>query len=56
MEGITPFLWYDNEAEEAANHYVSIFESLRSDDSKITDVTHYGESGATAAGRPEGRS
>ncbi len=37
---ITPFLWYDTQAEEAANHYVSIFKN-----SKVTAVTRYGESG-----------
>jgi predicted 3-demethylubiquinone-9 3-methyltransferase (glyoxalase superfamily) len=54
MKGITPFLWFDEQAEEAAKHYVSIFSSLGSDDSKITDVTRYGEAGAQASGRPEG--
>jgi len=38
MSKITPFLWYDREAEEAANYYVSIFPN-----SKILQVTHYGE-------------
>jgi len=37
---ITPFLWFDTQAEEAANFYVSIFKN-----SKITAVTRYGESG-----------
>lgn len=37
---ITPFLWFDTQAEEAANFYVSIFEN-----SKVNTVTHYGESG-----------
>ena len=54
MKGITPFLWFDEQAEEAAKHYVSIFSSLGSDDSQITDITRYGEAGAQAAGRPEG--
>jgi predicted 3-demethylubiquinone-9 3-methyltransferase (glyoxalase superfamily) len=38
MQGITPFLWFDTQAEEAAEHYVSIFP-----DSKIESVTHYGD-------------
>jgi predicted 3-demethylubiquinone-9 3-methyltransferase (glyoxalase superfamily) len=38
MSKITPFLWYDKEAEEAAAHYVAIFPN-----SKILQVTHYGE-------------
>jgi predicted 3-demethylubiquinone-9 3-methyltransferase (glyoxalase superfamily) len=37
MPKITPFLWYDKEAEEAANLYVSIFPN-----SKITEIAHYG--------------
>jgi predicted 3-demethylubiquinone-9 3-methyltransferase (glyoxalase superfamily) len=40
MNGITPFLWYDTEAEEAATLYTSIFPN-----SRITDVTHYGSAG-----------
>jgi predicted 3-demethylubiquinone-9 3-methyltransferase (glyoxalase superfamily) len=35
---ITPNLWFDSEAEQAAEFYVSVFPN-----SKITDVTHYGE-------------
>jgi predicted 3-demethylubiquinone-9 3-methyltransferase (glyoxalase superfamily) len=35
---ITPFLWFDHQAEEAANFYVSLFEN-----SRITAITHYGE-------------
>jgi len=35
---ITPFLWFDKEAEEAAHYYVSIFK-----DSKILGISHYGE-------------
>ena len=37
---ITPFLWYDNQAEEAANFYVSIFKN-----SKVLEVTRYGDTG-----------
>ena len=37
MPKITPFLWFDNQAEEAANFYVSIFKN-----SKITKTTRYG--------------
>jgi predicted 3-demethylubiquinone-9 3-methyltransferase (glyoxalase superfamily) len=40
MQKITPFLWFDNQAEEAANFYVSIFTN-----SRIVTVTHYSESG-----------
>jgi len=40
MQKITPFLWFDNQAEEAARFYVSIFKN-----SKIVGVTRYGEAG-----------
>jgi predicted 3-demethylubiquinone-9 3-methyltransferase (glyoxalase superfamily) len=40
MQKITPFLWFDNQAEEAANFYVSIFK-----DSKILSIARYGEAG-----------
>jgi predicted 3-demethylubiquinone-9 3-methyltransferase (glyoxalase superfamily) len=49
MEKITPFLWFDDKAEEAANFYVSIFKN-----SKMGGLTRYGEEGAKAAGRPKG--
>lgn len=38
MQKITPFLWFDDEAEEAANFYVSIFRN-----SKIGTISRYGE-------------
>lgn len=40
MQKITPFLWFDNQAEEAMNFYVSIFPN-----SKVLQVTHYGDTG-----------
>ena len=49
IQKITPFMWLDDNAEEAARFYTSIFKK-----SKIIDVTHYGESGAEASGRPKG--
>jgi predicted 3-demethylubiquinone-9 3-methyltransferase (glyoxalase superfamily) len=54
MRGITPFLWFDDQAEEAANRYVSIFSDLGSGDSKVRRVTRYGPAGSKAGGRPEG--
>jgi predicted 3-demethylubiquinone-9 3-methyltransferase (glyoxalase superfamily) len=42
---ITPFLWFEGEAEEAAKFYVSIFKN-----SKIDNVTHYGEAGPLPEG------
>ena len=40
MPKITPFLWFDKEAEEAANLYTSVFKN-----SKITSTTRYGDAG-----------
>ncbi len=40
MSRISPFLWFDTQAEEAADLYVSIFPN-----SRITGVTRYGEGG-----------
>ena len=40
MQKITPFLWYDNQAEEAAKFYTSIFKN-----SKMGTVRRYGEAG-----------
>ena len=36
MQRTTPFLWFDNQAEEAANFYVSVFKN-----SKVNGMTHY---------------
>jgi predicted 3-demethylubiquinone-9 3-methyltransferase (glyoxalase superfamily) len=49
MQRITPFLWYDDKAEEAANLYVSIFKN-----SKIGNSTRYNEASAKVSGRPVG--
>ena len=40
MQKITPFLWFDSKAEEAANFYVSVFKN-----SKIVSIMRYGEAG-----------
>jgi len=45
MQKITPFLWFDTQAEEAANFYVSVFRN-----SRILGITRYGESGPGPAG------
>jgi len=45
MPKISPFLWFDNQAEEAANFYVSIFKN-----SAILSVSRYGEGGPQPAG------
>ena len=49
MQKITPFLWFEHDAEEAAKFYTSIFKN-----SKIIDITHYGKSAAETSGRPKG--
>ena len=46
---IAPCLWFDAQAEEAAQFYVSVFKN-----SKITDVLRYGEAGHEIHGRPAG--
>lgn len=45
MEKLTTWLWFDTEAEEAAEFYTSLFP-----DSRITEVTRYGEAGPRPAG------
>lgn len=49
FQRITPFLWFDGQAEEAATFYTSIFDNAR-----VTDTTRYGKEAAQATGRPEG--
>jgi len=44
MTTITPCLWFDTQAQEAANFYITIFP-----DSRITGITHYGEAGPRPA-------
>ncbi len=48
MQKISPFLWFDDDAEEAVNFYVSTFK-----DSKIKATTRYTEASSKAAGRPK---
>lgn len=45
MQKITPFLWFDSNAEEAVNFYTSIFKN-----SKIHTLSRYGEGGPGPAG------
>lgn len=45
MQKITPYLWFDNQAEEAVKFYISLFKN-----SKITTVTYYGEGMPLPAG------
>ena len=46
MTRITPCLWFDTEGEEAAAFYVSLFKN-----SRITEVSRYGEAGPGRPGR-----
>jgi predicted 3-demethylubiquinone-9 3-methyltransferase (glyoxalase superfamily) len=46
---IMPCLWFDNEAEEAARFYVSVFK-----DSKLGDISRYGKEGTEVHGRKAG--
>src|SRR5438874_10790815 len=49
MQKITPFLWFNDDAEEAAKFYTSVFKN-----SKIGRILRYDEASAKAAGRPAG--
>jgi len=49
VQKLTPFLWFDHQAEEAARFYTSVFKK-----SKILNVARYSEAGANASGRPKG--
>jgi len=51
---ITPFLWFDDQAEEAANLYVDLFKArpgTPAGQSKVTDVARYGEAGPGEPGK-----
>ena len=49
MQKVSPFLWFDSDAEQAAKFYVSIFKN-----SKIDKVTHYPKDAAKRIGREPG--
>ena len=49
MQKITTFLWFDTQAEEAANFYVSLFKS-----SKVKSVSRYPAEGVEVTGQPAG--
>ena len=49
LQKITPFLWFDDQAEEAVKFYSSIFKG-----SRIASVTRYDDEGAKVSGRPKG--
>jgi predicted 3-demethylubiquinone-9 3-methyltransferase (glyoxalase superfamily) len=49
MQKIVTFLWFDNQAEEAVNFYVSVFKN-----SKVGNILRYNAEAAKTSGRPEG--
>jgi len=49
MQKITPFLWFDDQAEEAVKFYTSVFKN-----SKVGRILRYGEEAAKASGQPTG--
>ena len=49
VQRITPFLWFDDQAEQAAEFYTTVFKN-----SRIVHVTRYGEAGREVHGRPPG--
>lgn len=49
MQKITPFIWFDNNAEEAVNFYTSLL-----DNSSVLDITRYNEQSAAASGQKSG--
>jgi len=49
VQKITPCLWFDQQAEEAARFYTSIFKN-----SRIGNISHYGEAGREIHGMPAG--
>ena len=49
MQGFTTYLWFENQAEEAARFYTTVFR-----DGRLGGITRYGDAGAKASGRPKG--
>jgi predicted 3-demethylubiquinone-9 3-methyltransferase (glyoxalase superfamily) len=49
LHRITPCLWFDHQAEEAARFYTTVFKN-----SRIVRTTHYGEAGHEIHGKPAG--
>lgn len=49
MQKIDPFLWFDDNAEEAAKFYTSVFKN-----SKIINIAYYGEEAEKVSGKPAG--
>jgi predicted 3-demethylubiquinone-9 3-methyltransferase (glyoxalase superfamily) len=56
MQKISPFLWFDDQAEEAVNFYISLFSQRDGfpKNSKVGTVANYNEAAAAASGKPAG--
>jgi len=54
MHKITPCLWYDKQAEEAANFYVNVFLSAGRKNCRIGTIARYGDEAAAISGLPKG--
>jgi predicted 3-demethylubiquinone-9 3-methyltransferase (glyoxalase superfamily) len=52
MKSITPFLWFDHQAEEAATFYVEVFSKFGQ--ASLGNIMRYDAAASQAAGRPEG--
>src|SRR5262245_46087229 len=52
MEQVTPFLWFDKAAEDAANYYVEVFSKFGS--ATLGQTVRYDAAAAKASGQPEG--
>src|SRR2546423_15536177 len=53
MQKITPMLWFDDQAEEAANHYVSVFSKRPGSPvgkTEVLNISRYGDAGPGPAG------
>lgn len=53
MQNITPFFWFDDKAEEAANFYVEAFTAVGKA-AKVGNIARYDAASAKVSGRPEG--
>jgi predicted 3-demethylubiquinone-9 3-methyltransferase (glyoxalase superfamily) len=54
MSNITTCLWFEKQAEEAANFYVKVFSGVDGHSGKIGRMVRYSESSSKASGQPEG--
>lgn len=53
MQSITPCLWFDTQAEEAAKFYVSVFTEAKRPNTKLLQQEDYNEASAEASGQPK---